>query len=306
MKCKKCTAELEDNAKFCSYCGEKVEENQPEEKKDYIDPFEQYRTNNSHEGQFEYQQNYSNQNKIEEVKENVEKQGLFSNKNYSLFGIILAVLAIFGCLETVALGVILIVLSLILIVKGFKYAKTSIKVMSIISLILSTILVILVSIVMWFLNLEISFPNGMTFTQKEYFISEINNNKYSGKVYGMWQTDSGEVLDLTAGFSYTVYDGKGKEKLEGEFSKIDGYEIVSNSFIYSDKDYYFYELRETEKLLTKDTKIVLCLNKNDFDKMVIYMPKKELTIETKRVSSLSLNKDKLDGFIDDDYNEIIG
>lgn len=123
MKCKKCTAELEDNAKFCSYCGEKVEENQLEEKKDYIDPFEQYRNNNSHEGQFEYQQNYSNQNKIEEVKENVEKQGLFSNKNYSLFGIILAVLAIFGCLETVALGVILIVLSLILIVKGLNMPK---------------------------------------------------------------------------------------------------------------------------------------------------------------------------------------
>lgn len=302
MKCKKCTAELEENAKFCSYCGEKVEENQLEEKKDYIDPFEQYRNNQSHEGQFKYQQNYSNRDETKQT-ESIEKQGLFCQKNYSLFGIILAILAIFGCVEKVALGMILIVLSLILIVMGFKHAKTSIKVMSIISLVLSTILVILISIVMWFLNLEISFPNGMTFTQKEYFISEINNNQYSDKAYGMWQTNSGEILDLTAGFSYTIYDENGKEKLNGEFSKIDGYEIITNKFIYSDKDYYFYELRETEKILTKDTKVVLCLDKNDFDKMVIYMPKKEITIETKRVNSHTLKKDN---YIDDDYNEIVG
>ena len=304
MRCKKCNAELEENAKFCSYCGEKVEDEILETKEDYVDPFEQYRQNQSHEGQFEYQQNYSKQDESKEKAETLEQEGFFSKKNYSLFGIILAILAIFGTVEKVALGVILIVLSFALVVIGFKHTKLGMKIMSIVSLILSTILVIIISITIWILNLEIRFPNGMVFTQKEYFISEMNNNQNSDKIYGMWKTNSGEVLDLTAGFSYTIYDKKGQEKFENEFTKIDGYEIVANEFIYSDKDYYFYELGESEQKLTKDTKIILCLDKDDFNRMVIYMPKKEITIETKRIKSLRENNFNND--IDDDYKEIIG
>lgn len=306
MKCKKCTRELEENAKFCSYCGEKVDENSLEEKKDYIDPFEQYRTNNSHEGQFEYQQNYSDKNEPKEPITKLEKEGLFSKNNYSLIGIILAILAIFGCIGKVAIGIVLMILSLILIIKGYKHAKTGMRVASIITAILSTILVIALSILMWIFTWEISFVNGMKFTIKEYAISSFYNGYHSDKVYGMWQTNSGEILDLTAGFSYTIYDKEGKEQLEGEFNKVDGYEIAVNDFIYSDKDYYFYELRESEKKLTKDTKIVLCLDKRDFNKMAIYMPKKEIIIETQRVNSLSSTKDNYNDYIDDDYNEIIG
>ena len=109
---------------------------------------------------------------------------------------------------------------------------------------------------------------------------------YSDRVYGMWMDGSGEVLDLTGGFYYTFYDSNGDTLYEGSYSKIDGYRVGVDDYVYSDRDFYFFEFVEQSKDLTGEDTLVLCLDKNDFTRMVLYFPRRNLSIETKKIDTL--------------------
>ena len=198
MKCKRCNLEIDEKSIYCPYCGEKVKK-----ESDYIDPFASYRNDSSHEKQYEYQQDYSNdKNDLSAVKES----NLISKKSYSLIGLLLSIASIFCCLIHTGLGISILAISLVFIICGFRYSKRGMKVASILTLILSSIIVVIISVILWFFSLSITLENGMEYTIKEYLSSIFFNSFYSDKIYGMWMDESKEILDLREDFSYTFYD----------------------------------------------------------------------------------------------------
>lgn len=280
MKCKKCNLEIDDQSIYCSYCGERVDG-----KSDYVDPFQAYRQNGSHDAQYQYQQAYS-EGKREDDFSATKEASLLSPKSYTLVGIILSIVSVFACFFHVGIGMVLLVISICLIVCGFRCAKTRSRVASIIICIFSILMVSFVSILVWISSFTIHLDNGMKYTVKEYLVSIFFNSFYSDKVYGIWESPAGEVLDLTSGFYYHFYSADGKVQLEGAYARIEGHDIGGDDFVYSDRDFYFFDFEDVRGFLTDHKKMVLCLDKDDFSRMVLYFPEDNFTIEMKRLNSL--------------------
>ena len=283
MKCKKCKMEIDDQSIFCSYCGDRVESNDG-----YVDPFEKYRVQDSHDMQYQYQQSYSNgeDNKKMDNLQAVQTSGFLSLKSYTMVGIILSILSVIACFFHVGVGITLLVLAFFFIIRGFQYAKKGRRIASILTLVFSTFAVVVVSIVLWIFSWTITLENGMQYTIKEYLLSTLFNSFYSDHVYGMWMDESGEVLDLTGGFYYTFYDSNGDTLYEGAYSKMEGYLVGVDDYVYSDRDFYFFQFVEESGDLTNGDTLVLCLDKKDFTRMVLYFPERKLSVETKKIDVL--------------------
>ncbi len=280
MRCKKCNLEIDDKSIFCSYCGERVEE-----KSDYVDPFAAYRQNGSHEAQYQYQQEYSGKTGKDDFSV-AKESGLLSPKSYTLVGIILSIASVFACFFHIGIGMILLVISICLIVCGFRYAKTRSRVVSVIICIFSIVMTLIVSLLIWVSSFTIYLDNGMKYTVKEYLLSIFFNSFYSDKVYGIWQSSSGEVLDLTSNFYYRFYDENGKLQFEGSYTRIEGHDIGGSELVYSDQDFYFFDFNDIRGAFTEYKQMVLCLDKDDFSRMVLYFPEENFSVEMKRLSSL--------------------
>lgn len=287
MKCKKCKMEIEDQSVFCSYCGERVEKEQ-----EYIDPFQEYRIDSSHDTQYQYQQHYGDSKKIDDLSV-VKEAGFFSSKSCSILGIILSMISIFGCFFNIGFGISLLVISLFFIIRGFHHATRGLRIASVLTSIFSTVTVFIVSIILWIFSLTITLSNGMKYTIKEYLLSMFFNSYYSDHVYGMWMTNANEVLDLTGGFYYTLYDQNGETLSEGSYRKIEGYHIENDDVVYSDREFYFFGFIEETGSFTDGETLILCLDKSDFSRMVLYFPKKNISIETEKISRLPYNKDSI-------------
>lgn len=289
MKCKKCKMEIDDQSIFCSYCGERVKSEDS-----YLDPFEKYRIPDSHETQYSYQQSYSQgeSSKKTEDLQIVKTSSILPLQSYTVVGIILSILSIVVCFLHAGFGFTFLVLAFFFIIRGFRYVEKKKRIASIITLIVSTLAVFIISIVLWIFSLTITLANGMEYTVKEYLFSSFFNSYYSDRVYGMWMDESGEVLDLTGGFYYTFYDSNGDTLYEGAYSKIDGYRVGVDDYVYSDRDFYFFEFMEERKELTEDDPLVLCLDKKDFTRMVLYFPKRNFSVETKKIDALPYKNEK--------------
>jgi len=281
--------EIDDHSIFCSYCGERVES-----ENEYVDPFEKYRIQDSRETQYQYQQSYSNvenSKKMEDLQ-TVKTSNLISLKSYTIVGIILSILSPFACFLHIGFGFTLLVLACFFVVRGFSYSKHGSRVASVIALVVSTLSVIALSLAFWVLSWTIVLENGMQYTIKEYMISSFFNTFYSDQVYGMWMDESGEVLDLTGGFYYTFYDSNGDILHEGSFSRFEGYKVGKEDYLYSDRDFYFYQFIESTGNLTDGDTLVLCLDKKDFTRMVLYFPERNLSVETKKIDTLPFENSK--------------
>lgn len=273
MECKKCRSVIDDQSTFCPYCGEKVEKN---EKETYVDPFEAYRQVPSHQMQYQYQQSYSNRS--------VESNGSKKNSNtYSIVGIFLSLASIFCCFIHIALGIVLLVISLVLIISGFHCAKKRTRIASVIFAILSTLLVIFVSLMLWLFSLPILLENGMQYTIKEYLMSAFFNGLYSHNVYGVWMSEASEILDLTSEEIYLFYAQGNQLPISGTYSLGEGHSIGSEDSIYSDRDFYFFDFVDESENFSHGKKIILCLDKKDFSRLVLYFPKENIHVDLKRV-----------------------
>lgn len=278
MECPKCNSKIEENVSFCPYCGEKIKQ-----REEYQDPFEKYRNNTSHEDQMRYQKEYSSKNKKNSDIEVSKESSVFSKKLYNVLGIILMITSIIVCFFQMGFGVALFILGLILIICGYRHAKKGIKIASVVVAILSAIGVIISCLTVWLLAQEIDFANGMKLTVGEYFSSMFFNSMNEDKVYGIWQNESGEILDLTGGFYYNYYDKEGKILNEGSFHREGGYEVGRDDIIYSDREFYFYSFIDNSNYFSSEKEMILCLDKNDLSRMILYFPKVNVSIEMRRV-----------------------
>lgn len=280
MECRNCKSKIDDKSIYCPYCGEKVSEDTG-----YIDPFAEYRLDNSHEKQYQYQHNYSKSEQDSDLSK-VKESSFLSPKAYSWIGLLLSIASIFCCFIHIGVGICVLVVSIFLIVSGFRHAKVGMRIGSIVGLIFSIIMVIVVSIIIWVLSLTIILENGMKYTIKDYLVSMFFNTLYSDKVYGIWIDNSKEVLDLTYSNYYRLYDQEGKISSEGTYQRVEGHKVGVEDMMYSDHEFYFFDFVPGYSSSYNYEEIILCLDKDDFSRMILYFPEKDYSVEMKRISSL--------------------
>lgn len=283
MECKKCKSIIEDNANFCPYCGEKVKEEET-----YSDPFASYRQDFSHASQYQYQQQYSNidsssaTNPITYV-DRPKKNG--KANSYSVIGLILSLVSIFLSFVHFGFAAFALVLSLVLLIVGFRHTSTGMKVASIILFILSTISVIVITFVLFALKLEINFSNGYETTLKDYLTDSFFSTFQIDDVYGIWVSQDGEVFDLRSTSQFTYYTKDGKVKYQGNYYVSEGYQLSDGDLLYADNDYYFYDFHGEGRSFLDGVASVVCIQKKNSNVMRVFIPQFQVYIEYQRVSS---------------------
>lgn len=240
MNCKKCGVLIDKEANFCPYCGEVV--TKEETKREYDDPFKDLRIDTTHDGQFQYQQNYSNQ-----TKNNVNNTNQKVKSNKSLIGLILGIISIFVCFIGGAsiLGIGLAIISLILTIVGIKQTTRGLGITSLIITIFTFIITIIINILMFVGSIELTFVNGYTTSIKDFLIDAFNCGFNEHRLQGYWIDDSNELLYLDDEGNYYIYLDANEltdNYYYGTYSIEDGLYLGSEETIYADNNYYLYEI----------------------------------------------------------------
>lgn len=241
MNCKKCSVLIDKEANFCPYCGEVV--TKEETKREYDDPFKDLRIDTTHDSQFEYQQNYSNQNQSTSTSINLKPK---SNK--SLIGLILGIASIFICFigGATILGIGTAIIALILAIVGFKQTSKGFGITSIIITIFTFIITIIINILMFVGSIQLTFVNGYTISIKDYLIDAFNCGLNEHRLQGYWVDDSNELLYLDTNGDYYIYldaTDLTDNYYYGSYTIEDGMYLGGEDYLFADDDYYLYEIR---------------------------------------------------------------
>lgn len=243
MNCKKCGNLIDKEANFCPYCGESI---QKEIKKEgYEDPFKNLRIN-THDSQYQYQQNYSNQNQ-EKVQNNLESKKP-TKSSRSLIGLLLGIVSIFVCfishLSVVGIG--LSIIAFILAVTGMRQTSRGLGIASLIVTIFTFIITVIINIIIAVFSLELTFANGYTTTIKDYFIDAFFCGYNEHHLEGYWLSDYNELLYLDDEGNYYIYSDANEltdNYYYGTYELEEGWSINNDEIIYANSNYYFYEMK---------------------------------------------------------------
>lgn len=244
MNCKKCGLLIDKDSNFCPYCGESVKkENTSQE---YDDPFKNIRVDNTHSGQYQYQQNYSNQNKIQ-YKEDLNKVNNSKKNNTSLIGLVLGIISVFLCFIThvIGLGLGVAVIAFILSIVGLKHSSRGFGITSLIITIFTFIFSLVITIFIFVGNLTITFSNNYETTIKNYLIDAFFCRFHENKIEGYWIDSSNELLYFDDEGNYYIYENYNEltdNYYYGTYKVEDGLYLNSDETLYADKDYYYYQI----------------------------------------------------------------
>ncbi len=287
MKCTKCSSDIEKSAKYCPECGEKTTV--------YEDPFAKYRDNSIHNTQISYKDDLNKKNStIQYVDDSSINRVSTNSDNKSVIGIILAIIAIPLLFFNVIVGATAGVIGFVLTVIGFRYATKGVKVTSLIISIFSLVIVTITTVFMFVSMIPLTLNNGYETTIGNYFKSAFFNGYYSDKIEGYWLSSADELLYFDEDgkyYLYMNYDDLSDNYYTGDYSSQSGYDLGDNDTIFEDDDYYYYTVNtynnfsvfddnETDKTLDILKKmIIIKIDKKDYDKMIYFVPDKNLEIE---------------------------
>jgi len=256
MNCRKCNALIDKESKFCPYCGEATNNN--EIKREYDDPFKDLRIDNTHASQYEYQQNYSNQNRT-----NYDSINKKTKNNLSLIGLILGFLSIFislvGGISIIGIGTSLT--AFILTIIGFKKTSRVFGIIAIIITIFTFLTTILINIFMFVASIQLTFANGYTTSIKDYLKDAFFCGFNEHRLQGYWKNDSNELLYLDNDGNYYIYLDANDltEYYFGNYTIEDGIYLGGEDYLFADDNYYLYEINtsfnqiESEGIIYKET-----------------------------------------------------
>ena len=298
MNCKKCGSLIDEEAKFCPYCGENLGNDTTNNNSTYQDPFSSYRTtNNNHQDQYQYQQAYSNTNngKILYADDFKQKDEVTTKDNKCLIGLILSILAVPLTFMHIGLGIALVIIGFILVIIGFKHTSKGIKITSLIISIISLIIVIISSVFIFVASFEISFSNGYRTTVGDYFKSAFLNGYNSDEIEGYWISSDNELFYLDDDTYYLYMDATNLNDnyFNGYYSMDYGYDLDDGT-IFEDDDYFYYsiytygtetnvdeEYTDSIMNLLKDD-IIIKIDKDGFDEIVLYFVNQNVELELDR------------------------
>ena len=239
MNCRKCNALIDEQSKFCPYCGDKINNN--ETKREYDDPFKDLRMDNTHASQYEYQQNYSNQNNIS--YDNISSK---PKSNISLIGLILGILSIFiSLVDGISIvGIGTAITALILTIVGLKKTSKVFGIIAIITTIFTFISTILINIFMFVAAIQLTFTNGYTTSIKDYLKDAFFCGFNEHKLQGYWKNDSDELLYLDTNGNYYIYLDADDltEYYYGNYNIEEGIYLGGEDYLFADNNYYLYEV----------------------------------------------------------------
>lgn len=295
MNCKKCGALIDINSNFCPYCGENLKKENTSQ--GYDDPFKNIRIDNTHSEQYQYQQAYINQNKVNN-NDNINKISERSKNPLSLIGLILGLVSIFLCFGTKIIGVGLItaVIAFILSIFGLSHTSRGLGVTAIVVTIFTGIISFVVTIFMFVGNITITFQNNYETTIKDYLIDAFFCGFHGDEIEGYWLNSTNELLYLDDLGNYYIYSDSNEltdNYYYGTYQVEDGYYLNSEEVLYADEDYYYYQIDtmfnkakvngeiyyETIDLL--ENGFTLKLDKDNKDKLVLVSNDKEFEFERK-------------------------
>lgn len=240
MNCRNCGLIIDNNSNFCPYCGTKIEDGKSYT---YEDPFKDLRIDNTHGGQYQYQQDYSNK------KGNLYDDGLNIDKkkktgiNISLVGLILGFISIFISffVNVNGLGLGLGILALILVIFGFKKASRRLAVISLVFTILNFITNVFITIIMFIFSFTFIFQNGQEVTIKDYFTDAFFCGFNENRIVGSWGDIGNKFLYLSEDGEYKFYIDSSNYYF-GDYVIESGVDLGDDEIIYGDEDYYYYQI----------------------------------------------------------------
>lgn len=272
MNCKKCGLLIEEDAKFCPYCGEKITKSRKKVNSD-----------NTHTNKIIYADDL----RKAEVKT--------YNNTKNLVGLILSILAIPVCFWKFVVGIILVIVGLVLTCVGAKEASKELKITSLIISIISMVIVFISSVVLFVASIEITLDNGYRVKIGDYFKGAFFNGFHSDEVQGYWITNENEVFYLDES-TYALYldeNNFSSSYFTGNYTLEHGYEMNDDS-IFEDDNYYYYTIntyRTTTDMEATDSgsimkllmnEIILMVDKDDFDEMILYFVDDNVKLELDR------------------------
>lgn len=282
MNCKKCGSLIDKEANFCPYCGEKVVMN--EKSNTYQDPFSQYRSDNTHYDQYQYQQSFSNGNKIQYADDFKSKEPIIYKDNKALIGLVLSILSIPLTFMNAGLGIALVIIAFILIILGFRHTSRGLKITSLIVSIISLVIVVISCVFMFVSKIEISFNNGYHTTIGDYFKDAFFDGYHSDKIEGYWLTSDNELFYLGDDGIYYLYinsENLSSNYFTGSYDVSYGYEL-GDSTLFSDDDYYYYTVNTHNNMLNMEDdyadsiknnlegEFIIKIDKINFDNIILY------------------------------------
>jgi len=243
MNCRKCGLIIDKNSNFCPYCGEHIKKE--EKKQEYDDPFKNIRIDNSHYGQYQYQQAYSNQNN--KYKDDFNEINKIENNNTSLMALILGIISIFlnFMTKTVGIGIIVAIIAFILAIVGIKKSSRGLGIVSIIITVLTGIISFIITIFMIIGSISISFQNNYETTIKQYLIDAFFCGFNQNEIEGYWINNTNELLYLDEDGNYYIYLDENEmvdNYYYGSYEIEDGLYLNSDETLYADDDYYYYQI----------------------------------------------------------------
>lgn len=231
MRCLKCNSIIDDNSNFCPYCGNSINT--------YDDPFKSIRID-THQDQYYYQQNYSNN-----TKSNIDELNSIPRNNNSLIGLILGILAIPVGIWNCWIGIGFSIVSLILVIVGLKYTSHNFGVFSLITTIITFILSLMISIFIFVGNVKMVYSNGYETTLKDDLFSVFESIYYENKLHGYWLDEYDHLLYLDNEGNYYLYansDTLIDNYYYGKYSVEEGIDLDEDETLYGDDDYYYYKV----------------------------------------------------------------
>lgn len=236
MRCLKCNSVVADDSNFCPYCGYSIVNN---DYHNYDDPFKNIRVD-THQDQFYYQQNYSNN-----TKSNIDELNSKPSNNNSLLGLILGILAIPVGTWNGWVGIILSIVSLVLVITGLKYTSHKIGITSLIVTIITFILSLIVSVFILVGDIKIVYSNGYETTIKRDLFNVFESIYYENKIHGYWLDEDNHLLYLDNEGNYYLYvnsDTLIDNYYYGKYSVDEGIDLNGDEILYGDDNYYYYKI----------------------------------------------------------------
>lgn len=296
MFCKYCKAELKKGNKFCPYCGKKVsEEDSVSDKKEestYNDPFKDYRLeNNSHQDQYNYQNQYSGSIPYKDTNTSSSNQIKYkepdpiTKNNNSTIALVFAALGIISLFYIPLLAILFGILALVFGIIGRKHTSKAYGTFVLVISILSFISNLILGPTVFIFTLDVTIAGEKT-TLFDYAKSSIESMLNESHLSGEFYNEDGHmfVLDDYYGNYYYYNDPKDKTNLyfTGDYIINDGVVTKNDETIYADKNYYYYTLIPSNQYYidengekSTDTtvfthKMTIKLSKKDKNKLIIY------------------------------------
>lgn len=305
MFCKKCHAEIKDSSRFCSYCGNKIKEDETTSydtysnnstSSTYEDPFKDYRIeNNSHHDQYNYQTNYSN--KVTTENDHGINNVSSYKSNFSLLAFLFIIAGIVSLFFKPLLAILFGFLALIFSIIGRKHTSKVFGNLVLVFSILAFISNLILGPTVYALNFEVSVA-GEKMTILDYIKSAFMNGYNVDRLYGKFYSKEGYMLDLNSSYNsyYFYYDPNNTNTMYyyGYFEVECGMQSGAGEDIFEDDEYYFYTLVPSSAMYidengnkTTDTvlfnhSMVIKLSKKDKDQIILYKKAENITIELNR------------------------